>query len=268
MTNYILIDASYFIFYRVFALHVWWKNAHPHEELVNPYENEEFVEKFKNTFKSKIEEIKKKLKIKDAKIIIGKDCPQHQIWRMALHPSYKGGRNKEKNKEANVSSFFNLVYKEQLFEQAGVDIIVQLDKLEADDCLALTARHLYNKYEDAQIYIITSDHDYIQLSNDRIHLYNLKFKSLLESKAYTGEPKRDLFYKIILGDKSDNIPGVFDKCGKKTVEKCFEDPKFFETKLNKENKNLDYQRNLQLINFDYIPSILVEIFYNDILTTL
>lgn len=268
MTNYILIDASYFIFYRVFALHVWWKNAHPHEELVNPYENEEFVEKFKNTFKSKIEEIKKKLKIKDAKIIIGKDCPQHQIWRMALHPSYKGGRNKEKNKEANVSSFFNLVYKEQLFEQAGVDIIVQLDKLEADDCLALTARHLYNKYEDAQIYIITSDHDYIQLSNDRIHLYNLKFKSLLESKAYTGEPKRDLFYKIVLGDKSDNIPGVFDKCGKKTVEKCFEDPKFFETKLNKENKNLDYQRNLQLINFDYIPSILVEIFYNDILTTL
>lgn len=268
MTNYILIDASYFIFYRVFALHVWWKNAHPHEELVNPYENEEFVEKFKNTFKSKIEEIKKKLKIKDAKIIIGKDCPQYQIWRMALHPSYKGGRNKEKNKEANVSSFFNLVYKEQLFEQAGVDIIVQLDKLEADDCLALTARHLYNKYEDAQIYIITSDHDYIQLSNDRTYLYNLKFKSLLESKAYTGEPKRDLFYKIVLGDKSDNIPGVFDKCGKKTVEKCFEDPKFFETKLNKENKNLDYQRNLQLINFDYIPSILVEIFYNDILTTL
>ena len=268
MTNYILIDASYFIFYRVFALHVWWKNARPHEELVNPYDNEEFVEKFKSTFKSKIEEIKKKLKIKDAKIIVGKDCPQHQIWRMALHPSYKGGRNEEKNKEANIGSFFYIVNKEQLFEQAGVDMVVQLDKLEADDCLALTARHLYQKYEEAQIYIITSDHDYIQLSNDRIHLYNLKFKSLLESKAYSGEPKRDLFYKIVLGDKSDNIPGVFEKCGKKTVEKCYEDPKFFETKLNKENKNLDYQRNLQLINFDYIPSILVELFYNDILTTL
>jgi 5'-3' exonuclease len=268
MTNYILIDASYFIFYRVFALHVWWKNARPHEELVNPYDNEEFVEKFKSTFKSKIEEIKKKLKIKDAKIIVGKDCPQHQIWRMALHPSYKGGRNEEKNKEANIGSFFYMVNKEQLFEQAGVDMVVQLDKLEADDCLALTARHLYKKYEEAQIYIITSDHDYIQLSNDRIHLYNLKFKSLLESKAFSGEPKRDLFYKIVLGDKSDNIPGVFEKCGKKTVEKCYEDPKFFETKLNKENKNLDYQRNLQLINFDYIPSILVELFYNDILTTL
>ena len=67
MTNYILIDASYFIFYRVFALHVWWKNARPHEELVNPYDNEEFVEKFKSTFKSKIDEIKKKIKNKTCK---------------------------------------------------------------------------------------------------------------------------------------------------------------------------------------------------------
>jgi len=149
---------------------------------------------------------------------------------------------KKKTSKQNVGNFFQLVYKEQLFEKTGVDMIVELDKLEADDCLALTARHLYKKYEDAQIYIITSDHDYIQLSNDRIHLYNLKYKSLLESKAYSGDPKRDLFYKIVLGDKSDNIQGVFEKCGKKTVEKCFDDPEFFETKLNKENKNLDYQK--------------------------
>lgn len=59
MTNYILIDASYFIFYRVFALYIWWKNAKPEDVLENPYNNEEFVEKFKETFKSKINEIKK-----------------------------------------------------------------------------------------------------------------------------------------------------------------------------------------------------------------
>jgi 5'-3' exonuclease len=268
MTNYILIDASYFIFYRVFALHVWWKNARPNEELVNPYDNEEFVEKFKITFKSKIDEIKKKFKIKDAKIIVGKDCPQKEIWRMKLHPTYKGGRNEEKNKQANIGSFFNLVNKEELFEKAGVDKIVKLDKLEADDCLALTAKYLYKKYEDAQIYIITSDHDYIQISNDRIHLYNLKYKSLLDSKAYSGDPKRDLFYKIVLGDKSDNIPGLFNKCGKKTVEKYYDNNNLFIEKLNKESKIIDYQRNEQLINFDYIPSLLVELFYNNILTTL
>ena len=264
MMNYILIDASYFIFYRVYALHIWWKNARPHEELVNPYTNDEFVEKFRTTFTSKISEIKKKLKLKNTKIIVGKDCPQQQIWRMALHPSYKGGRNEEKNKQANIASFFQLVNNEQLFEKSGVDLIVQLDKLEADDCLALTAKYLYNEYLESQIYIITSDHDYIQLSNDRIHLYNLKYKSLLDSKTYSGDPKRELFYKIVLGDKSDNIPSIFNKCGKKTVEKCFDDINFFKEKLIKENKLLEYERNNQLINFECIPVNLTEVFYTSI----
>lgn len=57
--EYILIDGSYFVFYRVFALQIWWKNAKPHDDLTNPYENEEFLEKFESTFKSKIIEIKK-----------------------------------------------------------------------------------------------------------------------------------------------------------------------------------------------------------------
>ena len=61
MTNYILIDGSYFIFYRVFALHVWWRNAKPEIKLENPFQNEEFVEKYKSTFNSKIEEINRKL---------------------------------------------------------------------------------------------------------------------------------------------------------------------------------------------------------------
>ena len=48
MTNYILIDGSYFIFYRVFALHIWWRNAKPEIKLENPFQNEEFVEKYKD----------------------------------------------------------------------------------------------------------------------------------------------------------------------------------------------------------------------------
>ena len=33
-----------------------------------------------------------------------------------------------------------------------------------------------------QIYIITSDMDYLQLLNERTHIYNLKYKQLVESK--------------------------------------------------------------------------------------
>ena len=59
MKNYILIDGSYFIFYRVFALQVWWKNAKPDQPLIDPFYNEEFVEKYIHTFNTKIQEIKK-----------------------------------------------------------------------------------------------------------------------------------------------------------------------------------------------------------------
>ena len=50
-----------------------------------------------------------------------------------------------------------------------------MNHLEADDCLALTAKHLYKQNEENVITIITSDHDYIQLSNERINLINLKY---------------------------------------------------------------------------------------------
>ena len=37
--NIILIDLSYFIFYRYYALVQWWKLAKPDNELGNPIEN-------------------------------------------------------------------------------------------------------------------------------------------------------------------------------------------------------------------------------------
>ena len=62
--NYLLLDTSYIIFYRYFALLQWWKLAKKDIELPeNPYECEEFVEKFKKLFLEQINTIKKKLKI-------------------------------------------------------------------------------------------------------------------------------------------------------------------------------------------------------------
>ena len=261
--NIILIDLSYFIFYRYYALIQWWKLAKPDDVLDNPSENEEFIKKFIKTFVDKFNEIPKKLKLKNFLIIGGKDCPRQDIWRNSLFNNYKEQRVYDDSFMGGY--FFKLAYEEIIPKLCP---IINCDKLEADDCIALLAKHIKNKYDNKKIFIIANDMDYLQLADDTIKIINLKYKNLQESKNSTGNKECDLFCKIVLGDKSDNIPGVFDKCGKKTVEKCYEDPKFFETKLNKENKNLDYQRNLQLINFDYIPSILVELFYNDILTTL
>ena len=263
--NYILIDGSYFVFYRVFALHIWWKNAKPEYKLEYPFHNEEFVEKYISTFLSKIVDIKKKLKMLDAVVIVGKDCPRSQIWRNEIHSYYKHGRNQEKNDSANISNFFEMTYREKLFEKAGANYIVELDHLEADDCLALTAKYLYHKYSNANITIITSDHDYIQLANDRIQLMNLKYKSLLDSKKYSGSPERDLFYKIVMGDKCDNIEPLFSKCGEKTVEKYYANPNLFVERLYIENKMDMYKRNKKLVDFNEIPVPYADLFYNTIL---
>jgi 5'-3' exonuclease len=254
MTNYILIDGSYFIFYRVFALQVWWKNAKPNSPLINPFTNDEFLEKFESTFKSKIKEIKKKLKLKEEPIIyVGKDCFQKDIWRKEIYPEYKQGRNEEKNKEANIGNFFEYVYENNLFIESGANKIIECPNLEADDCLALTSKLLYNKSNENMIYIITSDHDYIQLANDRIHLYNLQFKSLLSSSKYCGDPKKQLFKKIVQGDKSDNILSIFKKCGPKTIDNFYLNRETFIEKLKRENKMEVYIKNQRLIDFNEIP---------------
>ena len=50
----LLIDSSYFIFYRIHALLTWWKLAHPESTQENILDTSEFQEKFKLSFSKKI----------------------------------------------------------------------------------------------------------------------------------------------------------------------------------------------------------------------
>ena len=62
MKDVIIIDGSYYCFYRYYAILNWFKCAKKDEDLSNPMENTEFVEKFKTTFIKKIQEMPKNLK--------------------------------------------------------------------------------------------------------------------------------------------------------------------------------------------------------------
>ena len=235
MTNYILIDLSYFIFYRYFALIQWWKMAKQDEPLTVPFENPEFCEKFKKTFIEKLNEIPKRLRIKSKDyIIIGaKDCHRQDIWR---------------------NEFFKLAY-DFLVESTMCRHIIKFDSLEADDCIALTTMYLKNKYpdQDTTIHIIANDMDYLQLADTQTHIINLKYKDLQDSKTSTRDAKQDLFLKTVIGDKSDNIPGIFKKCGIKTAQKYYDDKELFESMLKKENAYAQYEKNKKIIDFNEIP---------------
>jgi 5'-3' exonuclease len=220
--TFIFIDGSYFCFYRYHSLLNWWKNACPEEidVLQNPYQNDKFVDKFKKLFIDNIKKIPKNLKLDKSInpiIIVGKDCKREHIWRNQLFLNYKA--NRLQNDGFMGGSFFKMVYEDNLFIEGGSQTILKHPKLEADDCIAISVKYLLNTYSTCNIYIITSDKDYLQLAQERVQIYDLTFKKLTEQKSSTGVPKCDLFCKILTGDPSDNIPSVFPRCGPKTAMK-------------------------------------------------
>jgi 5'-3' exonuclease len=263
--TFIFVDGSYYNFYRYYALMQWWKNAHPETTLDDPFQNKMFVEKFKKTHFDNLQQIPKKLKIpKTTKpiLIVGKDCKRENIWRMELFPKYKGNRVQE---GFMGGPFFKMVYEEDLFQQGGAKAILKHPKLEADDCIAISVKYILSKYPDSNIYIITSDKDYLQLNAPNVNLYSLTYKNLAESKSSTGNPKNDVEIKIIMGDTSDNIPSVFPKCGPKTALKCIEDSEFFKKKMSENQEYYkQYELNKMLIHFDNIPQDLVDEFMETI----
>lgn len=266
--NFILIDGSYYIFYRYYALLVWWRHTHKGEELNQenkPYENEEFIEKFKKTFSSKIVELDKKLKLKNTIKIVAKDCPRSSIWRRALYSRYK--ENRDTNTDFLGKEFFKMVYNDELFEKTGIKTVLKYPELEADDCIAITTKHLLSKFPDANIWIIASDMDYLQLASDKVTIINLKYQDISKSTHATKKGSEcDKFCKIICGEKSDNIEGVFEKCGQKTAIKLYEDKELFCKKLEKSYIYREkYELNKKLIDFNEIPKYLVDKFKESIL---
>lgn len=254
--NIVFVDLSYFIFYRYYALIQWWKLAKPEEILDNPSLNEDFINKFKKTFIEKFNEIPKKLKIKNFILIGAKDCPREEIWRNHLFTQYKEQRVYDDDFMGGF--FFKLAYNEII---PNLCPFISLDNLEADDCIALLTKDISRKFPDKKIFIIANDMDYLQLADDKIKIINLKFKNLQESKNSTGNKDSDLFCKIVLGDKSDNIPGIFKKCGPKTAINYFNDRNLFLETLKRENAIERFEKNNKIINFNEIPDKLQKEFY-------
>ena len=270
---FILIDTSYWIFYRYFAIMQWWKHAKPDDELFeNPYENEEFLEKFNKTFLDSINTFKKKYKLHKqrskpetpTKIIACRDCPRSDIWRNKYYTDYKANRINDDSFMGG--PFFKHVYKEnnKLLFEAGVNQVLQFPNLEGDDIIAITKIIIRSRYPQATIYIIANDHDYLQLLDDNTHIVNFQYKNLVESKKVFSEPEKNLFYKMVLGDKSDNIMPVFKKCGPKTCEKYYNDRELFGQALFKEHGSSErFLLNKTLVSFTEIPKDLINGFLQD-----
>jgi len=266
---YLFVDASYYIFFRYHALKNWWKLAKKDESQECSACNAGFVAKFKQLFASKFKEILKKLKLdpEDTKIFVGKDCYQHEIWRNSHTKDYKQGR--AENNE--IGAFFKMIYDEHMFcTIPGIDVtLLEYPSLEADDCIALAVKKMYladvhaGCVEPRKYIIVTSDHDYGQLLNEdsSIVLYNLKYKNLCDEKKVFEDGKKNLFVKVCSGDKSDNIPAIFPKCGFVTACKMYDDADLLMKKTVDPAVQKQMAKNNNLVNFDCIPADLQKGFY-------
>ena len=96
------------------------------------------------------------------------------------------------------------------------------DGVEADDVMAYIATQLLK--EDEQAVVMSTDKDFLQLVDDKTIVWSPTKKKIYNRKAikeeFGIESKNLLLYRVLDGDKSDNIPGVYG-CGIKTLVKRF-----------------------------------------------
>jgi 5'-3' exonuclease len=257
--SFLFIDGSYFCFYRYHSIMRWWKSAYPETPIEDPFKNEQFVEKFRKTFVDTVRNLTKNLKLtlENPILIVGKDCKRENIWRNEFYDKYKATRNKEDGFMGG--PFFKMVYEDKLFQEGGVRAILTHPKLEADDCIAISVKHILQNIPNASVTIITSDKDYLQLAGPRVKIFNLAFKNISEA-THGGTAEADLFCKIVMGDSSDNITSVLKKCGPKTALKCFQDRGYFDERMKKENAYEKFELNQKIIDFNCIPQNLIDEF--------
>ena len=163
--------------------------------------------------------------------------------RKNLLPEYKEGRNLQRI--TNWDAFDNLEEE----HDAKVDQIVRviqylkllpvkttiIDKVEADDIIAVLSKKLVEKY-NSTCFIVSSDKDFVQLVTDKIILYRPMEKEYYTPQTVKNKfgvlPQNFILYKTLLGDNSDNIPGV-KGLGVKGIFKKF--PELTEKKLTLED---------------------------------
>lgn len=151
-----------------------------------------------------------------------------KTFRHKEYSEYKGTR--EKTPLELIEQFG---YIRQLLDSYGIKY-EENDEYEADDILGSYAKKASKLGNE--VIIVTGDRDLTQLADEKITIYFTK-KGVTEIEKYTPEfikekynlnPKQIVDMKGLMGDKSDNIPGIAG-VGEKTAIKLLEE---FETVEN------------------------------------
>jgi len=252
----ILIDQSYYIFNRYYATFSWYHRRTNVE--LNPetiIDNDEFILAFFRHFENDMTKLEKKYKTTKANIIFCCDCCRTEIWRNDIYKDYKATRAKKQNFNSQIFILFkNYISNHNYYS-------CEYDKLEGDDITYLIQRKIKEEFNNPSIIIITNDNDYLQMYDNNTTIINMQLKDL--SLRIKSNPFIELEYKIIYGDKSDNIPRIQTSLSKEKAFKLASMSDLDKNKYLEENKLMDnYQLNKQLVDLRHIPENLINEFYS------
>jgi len=167
------------------------------------------------------------------RVVIVFDGEGGSVNRKYLYNDYKSNRDTGRimnyksfnNKDDEDNSKYNQMSRLIPYLECLPLSLMSFDKLEADDVIGYLSNKIYEEYDDSIVHIMSSDNDFIQLVNDRINVYSPTKKKIYKVENVVQDfgvhPNNFLIYKTLVGDTSDNIPGVHG-AGEKNVIKLFE----------------------------------------------
>jgi DNA polymerase-1 len=149
-------------------------------------------------------------------IAISFDGPRSDLQRTKVYPEYKSTRTKMPDEMA-----VQLDDIREATEGFGIPIVVS-ETHEADDVIGTLA--VQGRDAGMEVFVVTGDKDFLQLVDPHIRLWNLRSSTakpeILDEAAAEAKwgvpPARMVDLLALMGDTSDNIPGV-PKVGEKTA---------------------------------------------------
>ena len=150
--------------------------------------------------------------------------------RRNLYPEYKANRNSSRitnhnifsSKDEESESINNQISRLVQYLQCLPVTVISIDGLEADDIIGYLANKFQAHNETQKVTIMSADKDFLQLVSDKVHCYSPTKKKIYTPKDVLEEfgvsSNNFLNYKILMGDTSDNIPGITGLGPKKLIK--------------------------------------------------
>ncbi len=191
---------------------------------------------------------------------------ENSLVRGSIDEQYKANRTIDYSVLPDEENpFSQLDYIKKTLEFLSIKWVETVD-CEADDYIACIT-----KSYDGEVYIVSTDQDFLQLINDKVFVINYRgAKSKIVDNGvvlqkYGVEPNEFLMIKALMGDKSDNVVGICG-VGLKTAVKILKSVKAGESnkfsKIYYDNYLL-IKKNMELMTLPYRNASIETIDYNN-----